>query len=294
MTSGDEAAPYFAVHEGYALYRGPVSDSAAHRHAAFQIAIAVEGEVSMLDAARTRHRAAALVVPPMVGHRILAVENLLTFFVEPHCAFADRLRARGGTGITAAADLRGLREQDVRGGGAHPSGKLDPRLVAAMRALSDHGMTPATAVIPAAAGRDEGTRNPGARPVAGGWDGWPGAPGALPVAAGPEGGACVPGSMPALAAEVGLSPQRLRALARRELGMPLSRWRIWVRLRRAAEAMRAGQSPADAAITGGFADQAHFTRRLREMMGLTPAAVAPLLRRSAAAGDVHGDGARDR
>ncbi|MFE0151441.1 helix-turn-helix transcriptional regulator [Nonomuraea sp. NPDC059007] len=274
MTSGDEAAPYFAVHEGYALYRGPVSDSAAHRHAAFQIAIAVEGEVSMLDAARTRHRAAALVVPPMVGHRILAVDNLLTFFVEPHCAFADRLRARGGTGITAAADLRGLREQDVRGGGAHPSGKLDPRLVAAMRALSDQGMTPA----PAAAGRD----------------GWPGAPGALPVAAGPEGGACVPGSMPALAAEVGLSPQRLRALARRELGMPLSRWRIWVRLRRAAEAMRAGQSPADAAITGGFADQAHFTRRLREMMGLTPAAVAPLLRRSAAAGDVHGDGARDR
>ncbi|MEV4892957.1 helix-turn-helix domain-containing protein, partial [Nonomuraea sp. NPDC055795] len=82
--------------------------------------------------------------------------------------------------------------------------------------------------------------------------------------------------------------------ARRQLGMPLSRWRIWVRLRRAAEAMRAGQSPADAALTGGFADQAHFTRRLREMMGLTPAAVAPLLRRSAAAGDVHRDGARDR
>ncbi|MBB5079088.1 helix-turn-helix domain-containing protein [Nonomuraea endophytica] len=246
MTSGDGTAPYFAVHEGYALYRGPVSDSVAHRHAAFQVAIAVEGEVSMLDAGRTRHRAAALVVPPMVWHRILAVENLLTFFVEPHCAFADRLRARHGAGITAAADLRGLREQDVRGGGAHPSGDLDPRLQAAMRTLS-------------------GQNAPRA-----------------------------PGSMPALAAEVGLSPQRLRALARLQLGMPLSRWRIWVRLRRAAEAMRAGQSPADAAIAGGFADQAHFTRRLREMMGLTPAAVAPLLRRSAAPGDVHGDGARDR
>ncbi|MFI6540405.1 helix-turn-helix domain-containing protein [Nonomuraea sp. NPDC050547] len=262
MTSGDGAAPYFAVHEGYALYRGPVSDSVAHRHAAFQIAIAVEGEVCMLDAGRTRHGAAALVVPPMVGHRILAVEKLLTFFVEPHCAFADRLRARCGAGITAAADLRGLREQDVRGGGAHPSGELDPRLVAAMRALAGRDATPASGAVLAAAGRD----------------GWP----------------RVEGSMPALAAEVGLSPQRLRALARRQLGMPLSRWRIWVRLRRAAEAMRAGQSPAGAAITGGFADQAHFTRRLREMMGLTPAVVAPLMRRSAAAGDVHRDGARDR
>ncbi|MFI9550722.1 helix-turn-helix domain-containing protein [Nonomuraea endophytica] len=256
MRSGDGTAPYFAVHEGYALYRGPVSDSVAHRHAAFQIAIALGGEVSMLDAGRIPHRAAALVVPPMVWHRILAVENLLTFFVEPHCAFADRLRARRGAGITAAADLRDLREQHVRGGGAHPSGDLDPRLQAAMRTLADQDATRAP---------DSTATRPHATD-----------------------------SLPALAAEVGLSPQRLRALARLQLGMPLSRWRIWVRLRRAAEAMRAGQSPAAAAITGGFADQAHFTRRLREMMGLTPAAVAPLLRRSAAPGGVHRDGARDR
>jgi methylphosphotriester-DNA--protein-cysteine methyltransferase len=53
---------------------------------------------------------------------------------------------------------------------------------------------------------------------------------------------------------------------------------VWVRLRRAAEALRAGQSLADAAITAGFADQAHLTRRMREMMGLTPAAVLPVLR----------------
>jgi len=41
---------------------------------------------------------------------------------------------------------------------------------------------------------------------------------------------------------------------------------------------RAGQLPADAAITAGFADQAHLTRRMREMVGLTPAAVLPVLR----------------
>lgn len=59
--------------------------------------------------------------------------------------------------------------------------------------------------------------------------------------------------------------------------MSLSRWRMQ-RLRRAVEALREGQSLAAAAITGGFADQAHFARRMGETMGLTPLAVLPLLR----------------
>jgi methylphosphotriester-DNA--protein-cysteine methyltransferase len=58
--------------------------------------------------------------------------------------------------------------------------------------------------------------------------------------------------MPSLAATVGLSPQHLRALARHQVGMPLARWRVWARLRRAAEALRAGRSLADAAITAGL------------------------------------------
>lgn len=82
----------------------------------------------------------------------------------------------------------------------------------------------------------------------------------------------------AVAAQVGLSAQRLRALARRDLGMPLTRWRVRTRLRRAAQAVQDGQSLADAAVTAGFSDQAHLTRQMREMMGLTPGTVLPLLR----------------
>ncbi|GIG23579.1 hypothetical protein Cch01nite_43030 [Cellulomonas chitinilytica] len=84
--------------------------------------------------------------------------------------------------------------------------------------------------------------------------------------------------IPVLAATVGLSPQRLRALARDQVGMPLARWRVWAQLRRAADALQAGEPPAQAAVTAGFADQAHLTRRMRDMMGLTPAAVLPVLR----------------
>ncbi|WP_433137549.1 helix-turn-helix transcriptional regulator [Actinomadura nitritigenes] len=87
--------------------------------------------------------------------------------------------------------------------------------------------------------------------------------------------------MAALAARVGLSPQRLRALARAELGMPLARWRIWRRLARAAEALREGRTLSGAALAGGFADQAHFTREMRRMMGLTPAEAVRALGRQA-------------
>jgi AraC-like DNA-binding protein len=218
-------ASRFAVRDGYAFYRGPAADSRLHGHAAFQVAIAVRGEVSIVDESGACHRAAALVVPPMTRHRMLDADDLLTYFVEPQCAFADRLRGHCGDGITAVPQLRDLSEDEVRLGG-RPSSALDPRLVEAMH------------IVTASSGL----------------------------------------SMSDLAARVGLSPPRLRALAREQLGMPLARWRVWARLRGTAEALRVGQSVADAAATGGFADQAHLTRWMREMMGVTPAAVLPVLR----------------
>ncbi|MFC3984243.1 helix-turn-helix domain-containing protein [Streptosporangium jomthongense] len=225
MNPQEGPTPRFSVGEGYAVYQGPTPDGSFHRHAAFQIAVAVRGEVSVVDASDIHHRAVTLVVPPMERHRMLAATDLVVFYVEPHCVFADRLRERHGDGVTPAPELRGLRAEDIGRAGARPSGELDPRLVEALDTL---------------------------------WDG------------------NVP--MPVLAATVGLSPQRLRALARHQVGMPLTRWRVWARLRLAAEALQAGRSPAEAAFAAGFADQAHLTRRMREMTGLTPVAVLSLLR----------------
>jgi AraC-like DNA-binding protein len=219
-----QVLPQFVIRDGYARYRGAVVDGSAHRHAAYQIAIAVAGEVAILDAAGSCHRAAALVVSPMTRHQMLTTAEVLTYFIEPQCAFADRLRDRPG--ITPANDLADLREQDIGPAAAVASGALDARLVAAM-----------------ATGQQDWHR-----------------------------------SMPNLALHVGISPQRLRALALQQLGMPLTRWRVWARLRRAAEAIGEGQTLAGAAATAGFADQAHLSRWMREMMGMTPSAVLPALR----------------
>ncbi|KAA0083738.1 AraC family transcriptional regulator [Mycolicibacterium sp. P9-64] len=215
----------FVVGEGFAVYRGATSTGHLHRHAAFQIAVGGHEEVAIVDASGTMHQAAALVVAPMAPHSLQASPDVLTYFIEPHCVFADGLRERHGTGITAAPELRDLREEDLSRAGVGQYSQLDPRLVRTLNALSDRSA-----------------------------------------------------SLPSLAADVGLSPQRLRALARSQLGMPLARWKVWTRLLRAAEALLAGQSLAEAASTAGFSDQAHLTRQMREMMGLTPAMILPVLR----------------
>lgn len=72
-----------------------------------------------------------------------------------------------------------------------------------------------------------------------------------------------------LAADVGLSPVRLRALVREAVGVPLVRIRQWVRLRAAVAALPDG-TVAAAAGAAGFADQAHLARTSREFIGRPP------------------------
>lgn len=63
----------FAAGDGYAWYRGPAIEGSLHRHAAFQVAIGigVGAKMSIVDSLGEHHRGVALVVPPMVGHRML-------------------------------------------------------------------------------------------------------------------------------------------------------------------------------------------------------------------------------
>ena len=72
-----------------------------------------------------------------------------------------------------------------------------------------------------------------------------------------------------VAAEVGVSPSRLRALAHEEIGVPLTQLRLWSRLARAIAWLPYG-SAAAAAAAAGFSDQAHFTRTARRFLGRTP------------------------
>lgn len=79
-----------------------------------------------------------------------------------------------------------------------------------------------------------------------------------------------------VAAHVGLSASRFGHLFTAQMGLPMRRYILWLRLRTALTAALASGDMTDAAHAAGFADAAHFTRTCRRMFGLAPTAFAPV------------------
>jgi len=71
---------------------------------------------------------------------------------------------------------------------------------------------------------------------------------------------------------VGLSRVHLTRAFSKAFGVPPHIYLNMVRLRRAQNALLSGHSLADAAISAGFADQSHFSRRFKGSIGLAPGA----------------------
>lgn len=87
------------------------------------------------------------------------------------------------------------------------------------------------------------------------------------VTAGPVGGG-------ELAAQLGISVSRLTHLFTEQVGIPLRRYVLWLRLRIAISRVQAGDDLTGAAHGAGFADSAHLTRTTREMFGLPPSVLS--------------------
>jgi AraC-like DNA-binding protein len=74
-----------------------------------------------------------------------------------------------------------------------------------------------------------------------------------------------------LARLTGLSPYHLNRSFCRKIGMPPHAYQLQVRIARAKSALRTGSSIARVALAMGFADQSHFTRVFKRLVGDTPA-----------------------
>jgi AraC-like DNA-binding protein len=77
-----------------------------------------------------------------------------------------------------------------------------------------------------------------------------------------------------VAAAVGVSVSRLTHLFTEQVGIPLRRYVLWLRLRMAITEVLAGADLTDAAHSAGFADSAHLTRTCRHMFGLPPSVLS--------------------
>lgn len=80
-------------------------------------------------------------------------------------------------------------------------------------------------------------------------------------------------SMETLAEMVGLSPTRFIHLFKEQTGVPIRRFRQWVRMKKVIVLVADGKSLTDAALDAGFTDSAHFSRAFKNMFGITPSTV---------------------
>jgi len=77
-------------------------------------------------------------------------------------------------------------------------------------------------------------------------------------------------SLAQLAEIAHLSPFHLLRSFRNQVSLPPHAYQIQVRILRAKQMLRAGMPCADTAFTVGFADQSHFTKHFKRIVGVTP------------------------
>ncbi|GAA3956391.1 AraC family transcriptional regulator [Allohahella marinimesophila] len=82
-----------------------------------------------------------------------------------------------------------------------------------------------------------------------------------------------------LADAVELSAPRLIQLFKRQIGVPIRRYRQWHRVYVTAVGVAGGKSLTEAALSAGFTDSSHFSNTFRTMVGMKPSSVLSHLER---------------
>lgn len=228
--------------DGWAVYAGEAADQAPHAHAALQIALGGGGSVTIALSGGAAIRGEALVVAPMVRHQLLSADaGIVLVYLDAQIELARAI----------------LKEMTPATVGALPA-KFGKSFSREIGKLLDQ-LSKSQAVAPENAKID----------------------GRLSAALEALRVDTSVGSIERAAKVVGVSAPRLRALAQAQMKLPLSQWLLWRKLENASRAIAEGDDLAQAALAGGFADQAHLARTMRRMFGVTPGQAAmPLRKRS--------------
>lgn len=227
------------------LFIGPLGKVAPHRHAAAVMLVALRGEVRVwLSAERRWHHAQSALVPAGCMHALDLSDGITAvYYNDPHRPFHPAMSARDARlprfdllqDNSLPETLRGFHQEP-----AADAGELERALAAAL----GHEATPtpldtrvaqAIRLMQADLGEN------------------------LPLTA--------------LAEATALSPSRLQHLFQDQTGVPLRRFRIWIRFRHALERIAAGASLTAAAFDAGFASSTHFSHAFKTMFGVAPASV---------------------
>ena len=185
-----------------AAYRGPAAENTPHAHAALQLAFGCDGDITVMLDPSRSITRRAHLIRPGVMHAIAATGTVGLIYIEPQAPIAFAL-----------LDLVGA--EDVEDLPAPVFAALDPKATPAawLAALATSLPVPAGRLDPRIAEVLRWlVRHPG--------------PNAIALAA----------------QRSGLSESHMRALARAQLGLPLSTWLVWRKLERAARELANGAS----------------------------------------------------
>lgn len=231
---------------GAVLYDGPGGAAGWHAHHALQVMVASDAPFVITTEGpggdRVTRRLSTAVVPSRMPHRLDApTDRMLLLLVEP-----SRARRVGtDTPLREGARQRAFRER-MLSAGAPPALLLEVAI--------DH----------LAGGVGTGAASDGvSAPIRS-------AMRYLELHA-PDAAASLAGA----ASAAHLSASRLTHRFTAEVGMPFRRYALWVRLRRAVEAVASGTTNlTDAAVAAGFSDGAHLSRAFRRHFGLPPSSLS--------------------
>jgi len=230
---------------GELAYAGPVGATAPHAHHAFQLLLSLDRPVSLRGAAADNAvDCQVAVIPPDVPHAFTEPSpSVLLLYVDPDGLVGRRLRRAVGSVRDATAwRLVGL-----------PLLPVAPR--AAPVTWAD-AQRLARACVEALAGPDE--RPQVIHPAV--------------LRAVRYVGVSLDGDvrLGTVAVHAGISAGRLAHLFTQQVGLPLRPYAAWLRLQRAAAALRDGATLTEAAHHAGFTDGGHLTRIFRRMFGIRP------------------------
>lgn len=234
------------ISPGHALYLGPGGDTRSHRHHALQLVVALEGHVEAQINDGPPSSFASLLVAADAEHRIDGGGlDVAIYYLD-----ASSREGRAFSGWLAPAEAREL-----------------PASTAELRQLFEVALAqPRTAVLCS-------VRTHFAEILGVSYGSSTGGDPEIERAISFLDQNPTSASVPALATRVGLGQRELSARFRRETGLTIRRYLLWVRLKFAVAALSERRTLTEAAHAAGFADGAHLSRTFAQMFGVAPSEV---------------------
>lgn len=230
---------------GQALYAGPAGATRTHRHHALQLAVGLQGPFeAQLGPGGLSGSFEALLVASNTEHRVEGRGRALAIYYVDGSGTEGRLLARclegeGARPLTSeVVELRSILQTALARRSPSPFPFLRTRVAEVLGCPSPTAPEGDPAVLAAASLLEETLAAP------------------LPV--------------PELARRVGLRQRELSARFRRETGLTIRRYVLWLRLKAAVASLAEPRTLTEAAHAAGFSDAAHLSRTFVEMFGVSP------------------------